>query len=65
VDVQRILSELRQERDSIGDAILALERLARGRPRGRGRPPKGASEVAKEGPAPPAVSKAKRNADTY
>jgi hypothetical protein len=39
MDVAKILAELRQERQQIEEAILSLERLARGRARGRGRPP--------------------------
>ncbi len=40
VDVNRILSELRTERELLVDAIMHLERLARGRGKRRGRPPK-------------------------
>ena len=39
MDVTKILAELRQEREQIDEAILSLERLARGRGRRRGRPP--------------------------
>jgi hypothetical protein len=39
MDVAKILAELRQERQQIEEAIVSLERLARGRARGRGRPP--------------------------
>jgi hypothetical protein len=39
MDVTKILTELRQERVQIEEAILSLERLARGRGRRRGRPP--------------------------
>jgi hypothetical protein len=39
MDLTKALAELRQERDDIDHAILSLERLARNRPRGRGRPP--------------------------
>ena len=39
MDLQKMLSDLRQQRDQIVDAILKLERLARGRGRKRGRPP--------------------------
>lgn len=34
-----MLAELRREREQIEEAILTLERLARGRGRRRGRPP--------------------------
>ena len=39
MDVNKILSELRGEREQIEDAIISLERLARGRGKRRGRPP--------------------------
>ncbi len=39
MDVGKILAELREERQQIEEAILSLERLARGRGRRRGRPP--------------------------
>ncbi len=39
MDVAKILAELRQEREQIEEAILSLERLARGRGKRRGRPP--------------------------
>jgi len=34
-----MLADLRQEREQIEEAILTLERLARGRGKRRGRPP--------------------------
>jgi hypothetical protein len=39
MDVSKMLAELRQERTAIEEAILILERLARGRGKRRGRPP--------------------------
>jgi hypothetical protein len=39
MDVGKILAELMAEREQIEDAIASLERLARGRVRGPGRPP--------------------------
>ena len=39
MDVDKMLAELRVEREQIEEAILTLERLARGRGRRRGRPP--------------------------
>ena len=39
MDVSKILVELKDERRQIEEAILSLERLARGRGRRRGRPP--------------------------
>ncbi|MBZ5577582.1 MAG: hypothetical protein LAP40_13555 [Acidobacteriia bacterium] len=45
MDVTKILSELKDERVQIEEAILSLERLARGRGRRRGRPPAWMSEI--------------------
>jgi hypothetical protein len=45
MDVAKILAELRQERIQIEEAILSLERLARGRGRRRGRPPSWMAEI--------------------
>jgi hypothetical protein len=39
LDVDKMLAELRLEREQIEEAILTLERLGRGRGRRRGRPP--------------------------
>lgn len=39
MDIAKALAELRDQRDDLNQAILSLERLASGRPRGRGRPP--------------------------
>jgi hypothetical protein len=39
MDIAKALTELREQRDDLDQAILSLERLASGRPRGRGRPP--------------------------
>ena len=45
MDVSKILSELRDERQQIEEAILSLERIARGRGNRRGRPPAWMSEI--------------------
>jgi hypothetical protein len=39
MDVTKILTELKQEREHLEEAIQSLERLARGRGKKRGRPP--------------------------
>jgi hypothetical protein len=39
MDVMKILNDLRQEREIIEEAIITLERLARGQGKRRGRPP--------------------------
>jgi len=45
MDVNKMLADLRQEREQIEEAILSLERLARGRGRRRGRPPAWLSQL--------------------
>jgi hypothetical protein len=45
MDVSKILTELKEERTQIEEAILSLERLARGRVRRRGRPPAWMTEM--------------------
>jgi len=39
MDIMKMLADLRQERLQIEEAILTLERLARGQGKRRGRPP--------------------------
>ena len=46
MDIDKMLAELRVEREQIEEAILTLERLARGRGRRRGRPPSWLKEAA-------------------
>ena len=48
LDVDKMLTELRLEREQIEEAILTLERLARGRGRRRGRPPAWLKEASAE-----------------
>jgi hypothetical protein len=45
MDVTKILAELKDERVQIEEAIVSLERLARGRGRRRGRPPAWMAEI--------------------
>ena len=45
MDVNKMLADLRQERQQIEEAILSLERLARGQGKRRGRPPAWLSKV--------------------
>jgi hypothetical protein len=51
MDVTRMLAELRQERQQIEEAIITLERLARGRGKRRGRPPLWLQEAKKRASA--------------
>jgi len=59
MDVSKILAELRQEREQIEEAIMSLERLARGRGRRRGRPPAWMTEVKRRGRPPGSKNKPK------
>jgi hypothetical protein len=65
MDVAKILAELKAEREQIEEAILSLERLARGRTRGRGRPPSWMAEVEapKRRGRPPGSKNKVQNAD--
>jgi hypothetical protein len=60
MDVTKILAELRSERAQLEEAILSLERLARGRGKRRGRPPAWLSTESPESGAPEAVDAPKR-----
>jgi len=62
MDVLKMLADLRQERDQLEEAILTLERLARGRGRRRGRPPAWMSEVKRRGRPPGSKNKTKESA---
>jgi hypothetical protein len=53
MDVGKILGQLRQEREQLEEAILSLERLARGRGRRRGRPPAWMVDMDKKRGRPP------------
>jgi hypothetical protein len=53
MDVTKILAELRQERTQLEEAIISLERLARGRGRRRGRPPAWLAQQPKRRGRPP------------
>jgi hypothetical protein len=46
MDILKMLAELRAEREQIEEAMVALERLARGQGKRRGRPPKWMSGAA-------------------
>jgi hypothetical protein len=59
MDVSKILAELKAEREQIEEAIASLERLARGRGRGPGRPPNWMSDAAPKRRGRPPGSKNK------
>lgn len=62
MDVLKMLAELRQEREHIEEAIMTLERLARGRGRRRGRPPAWMTELKRRGRPPGSKNKSRESA---
>ena len=62
MDVLKMLTDLRQEREQIEEAIMTLERLAQGRGRRRGRPPAWLSAIKKRGRPPGSKNKVKEPA---
>jgi DNA invertase Pin-like site-specific DNA recombinase len=62
MEILKMLSELRQEREQIEEAILTLERLARGRGKRRGRPPAWMSALKRRGRPPGSKNKGKESA---
>ena len=65
MDVTRMLAELRQEREQLEEAILTLERLARGRGKRRGRPPSWLADAKKrvEKASGPPAKKSSKSSD--
>lgn len=59
MDIFKILAELRGERDQLEEAILTLERLARGKGKRRGRPPAWMTELKRRGRPPGSKNKSK------
>jgi len=59
MDINKMLADLKLEREQIEEAILTLERLARGRGRRRGRPPAWMSEIKRRGRPPGSKNKPK------
>ncbi|MBX9600671.1 MAG: hypothetical protein K2X35_06700 [Bryobacteraceae bacterium] len=57
MDLTKMLAELRQEREQIEEAIMSLERLARGRGKRRGRPPAWMQTVKRRGRPPGSKNK--------
>jgi hypothetical protein len=58
MDVLKMLADLRQEREQVEEAIVTLERLARGRGKRRGRPPAWMSALKRRGRPPGSKNKA-------
>jgi hypothetical protein len=59
VDINKMLVELRAEREGIEQAIMVLENIASGRGKRRGRPPKWMSEMKRRGRPPGSTTKPK------
>jgi hypothetical protein len=62
MDVLKMLADLRQEREQVEEAIVTLERLARGRGKRRGRPPAWMSALKRRGRPPGSKNKSKEGA---
>lgn len=62
MDVLKMLADLRQEREQIEEAILTLERLARGRGKRRGRPPAWMTALKRRGRPPGSKNRPKEAA---
>lgn len=52
MDIEKMLVEFRTERENLEQAIVTLERLAAGRGKRRGRPPKWMSALKRRGRPP-------------
>ena len=59
MNLEKMIAELRTERENIEHAILVFERLAAGRGKRRGRPPKWMTEVKRRGRPPGRKNKLK------
>jgi DNA invertase Pin-like site-specific DNA recombinase len=62
MDINKMLAELRLEREQIEEAIMTLERLARGRGKRRGRPPAWMSQIKRRGRPPGSKNRPKSEA---
>lgn len=62
MDVLKMLADLRAEREQVEEAIVTLERLARGRGKRRGRPPAWMSALKRRGRPPGSKNKPKDSA---
>jgi hypothetical protein len=62
MDVMKMLADLRQEREQIEEAIITLERLARGCSKRRGRPPAWMAAIKRRGRPPGSKNKLRESA---
>jgi len=60
MEIEKMLKELREEREALETAIIALERIAAGRGKRRGRPPAWLTAVKRRGRPPGSKNKPKR-----
>lgn len=61
MDIIKMLAELRAESERLNEAIVTLERLARGQAPRRGRPPNWLTEGTRRGRPPGSKNKSKTN----
>jgi hypothetical protein len=64
MDINKMLEELRAEREQVERAILVLERIAVGRGRRRGRPPAWMSQIKRRGRPSGSKNKAKSESES-
>jgi hypothetical protein len=57
MDINKMLAELRAEREAVEQAIIVLQRIAAGRGKRRGRPPAWMSQTKKRGRPPGSKNK--------
>lgn len=62
MDILKMLADLRREKAGLEEAIMTLERLARGRGKRRGRPPAWMTEIKRRGRPPGSKNKPKEEA---
>jgi DNA invertase Pin-like site-specific DNA recombinase len=62
MDLNKMLADLRLEREQIEEAIMTLERLARGRGKRRGRPPAWMNQIKRRGRPPGSKNRPKSEA---
>jgi DNA invertase Pin-like site-specific DNA recombinase len=61
MDINKMLADLRMEREQLEEAIMTLERLARGRGKRRGRPPAWMSQIKRRGRPPGSKNRPKND----
>lgn len=59
MEINKMLAELRGEREAVDQAIIVLQRIAAGRGKRRGRPPAWMSQTKKRGRPPGTKNKPK------